>query len=90
MQVIRARSPVIPKRMRMDEEQPGADLNKAAQAARRAASRVTAGVGIYNPTKDYSSERSTLCPSSESPLLLIHFPEIPLSDNETLHWMWGQ
>lgn len=35
-------------RMRMDEEQPVADLTKAAQAARRAASRVSAGVSIQN------------------------------------------
>ena len=44
MQVARARSPVIPKRMRMDEEplRPlAAEVNKAAEAARRAASRTT-------------------------------------------------
>ena len=44
LQIIRARSPVIPKRMRMDEERPGNDVMRAAQAARRAASKVSVEV----------------------------------------------
>lgn len=50
LQVIRARSPVIPKRMRMDEEVPGNDVLRAATAARKAASKVSAEVNMRSHT----------------------------------------
>ena len=71
MQVARARSPVIPKRMRMDEEplRPlAAEVNKAAEAARRAASRSSQEVASQtrgravasNPPLNYGSEPPSL------------------------------
>ena len=44
LQIKRARSPVIPMRMRMDEEMPVNDVQKATQAARRAATKISTEV----------------------------------------------
>ena len=61
MQALRVRSPVIPKRMRMDEERPqniAAEISRAAESARKAASRASVEAGHSN------SQHSTCLPIS--------------------------
>ena len=69
VQVARARSPVIPKRMRMDEEplRPlAAEVNKAAEAARRAASRTSQEVAPLTRGREVSAPLGSEDPGLQS------------------------